>query len=433
MNEEKIPELDFTTRAFETFYDTVDDPYFQHRDEQMIYSALREKIHLVSFGDYLKRYICQKAGVQGDISELSLKDYQQIICDEFADRMTPASFTPTSSRLRNLARNWLEQRTVSRNVVLLLGFGLGMTVEDVNDFLTKALKEQRLNAKDPFEVICWCCYTNRLGYPRFEQLWKTYIQRDDHALPAETSLDSTSLFKQRMLEIQNEEQLWSYLLSLPIQPGTTRQSVMARKQFDRLYEEVRIWAAETLTAMEESDSGVNTVLAKEKLDRDDRRYDFEKREILEDVRTKYRQYASSEISPGDIERVAFAAIPRDQHRNMLPMKQSTLNDLFTGNRLNRKHLEDILAGNAPITRYDLITLHFFAFARKMDDYGKTISRYNAFIEQTNAMLEKVDMGALYVVNPYESFVLMCILSEDPIGTFSDVWELSYSKEGDPGE
>ena len=35
------------------------------------------------------------------------------------------------------------------------------------------------------------------------------------------------------------------------------------------------------------------------------------------------------------------------------------------------------------------------------------------------------MGPLYIANPYECFILMCLLSEDPLGTYSDVLEVSY--------
>ena len=35
------------------------------------------------------------------------------------------------------------------------------------------------------------------------------------------------------------------------------------------------------------------------------------------------------------------------------------------------------------------------------------------------------LGELYISNPYECFVLMCILSEDPLGPYADVWEKSY--------
>ena len=145
--------LEFTRRAFEQFYDVVDDPYFRDQDPDAIYNALKDRIQTVSFGDFLKRYICRKAELTGDYQEIPLTDYRDIICNSFQERQTPASFSPTTARLKNLAKNWLEQKTGSRAVVLLLGFGLGMTEEDVEDFLVKALKEQRLNAKDPFEVI----------------------------------------------------------------------------------------------------------------------------------------------------------------------------------------------------------------------------------------------------------------------------------------
>ena len=49
---------------------------------------------------------------------------------------------------------------------------------------------------------------------------------------------------------------------------------------------------------------------------------------------------------------------------------------------------------------------------------------------TNGYLADCSMGSLYITNPYECFVLMCILSEDPLGTYADVWELSYEPENE---
>ena len=426
--EDMIPELDFTQRALETFYDAVDDPYFRDEDPDVIYATLKDKMQVVPFGDFLKRYIYEKAEMSGNYKEIPVTEYRDIICDEFAERQTPASFTPTTARLRNLAKNWLEQKTVNRTLVLLLGFGLGMSTDDVNMFLTKALKEQRLNAKDPFEVICWYCYTYGCGYVKFEQLWDEYRQtggRDRESLP---ELEATSVFKRRMLSITDENQLMDYLKDLPIAPGTTRQSVMARQQFDQLYRKTREWVADVLTGIEENESRVSRERMAEKLDRDDRYYDFEKRAMLEKADQKYHRYHGTEIGAAQVEQVAFASIPKDRNGNMLPMKASTLNSQFSGARLNRQHLSEILSGKAQITRYDLITLSFLAFLQTSGEDMPALKRYSAFIDTTNEILEKSDMGPMYPVNPYESFIMMCILSDDPIGTFSDVWELSYSEE-----
>ena len=38
------------------------------------------------------------------------------------------------------------------------------------------------------------------------------------------------------------------------------------------------------------------------------------------------------------------------------------------------------------------------------------------------------MEPLYPANPFESFVMMCMLTDDPLGSFADVWELSYDAE-----
>ena len=427
--EEPISKLDFTQRAFETFYDVVDDPAFRDQDLQVIYAALKEKMQMVSFGDFLKRYIFEKAEMSGEYQEIPLAEYQEIICCAFMERQVPASFSASTVRLKNMAKNWLEQKAVSRNAILLLGFGLGMSVEDVNIFLEKAMKEQRLNAKDPFEVICWFCYSKGLGYPKFEQLWKEYTESGSAAgADPGLLLDETAILKTRMLSITDEKQLINYLRRLPIVPGTTRQSVMARKQFDRIYGEVRDWVAEELTNIERSNSGVMAGRMKEQLDRNDRKYDFEKREMLEKAGHDYRRYQREEISPADVEQFLFASVPKDRNGNLLPMKASVLSSQFAGARLSRQHLGDILSGNAPITRYDLITLNFLVFARNPDQYSSAQKRYSAFIDSTNSILEKCDMGALYAVNPYENFLMMCILSIDPIGTFSDVWELSYTEE-----
>ena len=416
---------DFTQIAHEVFYDTVDDPYFRDKDLESIYDVLMRKIRVVPFGNYLKRYIYNKAQMEGDYSAVPISEYRQIICDEFAERQTPASFEPTTVRIRSIAKNWLEQKSVSRSVVLLLGFGLGMPAEDVNEFLTKVLKEQGLNAKDPLEVICWYCYSNGFSYPKFEQLWEKYKTREKKE-SLTGSLENTSVFKQRLISIKNEPLLWQYLDNLPIQPGTYRQSVMARKQFDRLYQDTCQWVADTMNEMEALDLSVSVERLQDKLDHSDRYFDCEKKDILDEQKRQTKTYTREDVTPADVERVIMASVPKDKNGNLLPMKTSTLNTVFSGVRLNRQHIGEILAGRAPITRNDLLTLSFFAFGRLIDDFDSRLSRYSAFIEFMNTVLKKSDMEEIYLVNPYEIFIVMCMLSDDPIGTFSDVWEKSYA-------
>lgn len=51
-----------------------------------------------------------------------------------------------------------------------------------------------------------------------------------------------------------------------------------------------------------------------------------------------------------------------------------------------------------------------------------------YIDEINPILNRCGMMDLYPVNPYESFVLMCLLSEYPLATYAEVWEQSYDTE-----
>ncbi|MDR1616957.1 MAG: hypothetical protein LBR98_08100, partial [Syntrophomonadaceae bacterium] len=62
-------------------------------------------------------------------------------------------------------------------------------------------------------------------------------------------------------------------------------------------------------------------------------------------------------------------------------------------------------------------------------YMNNKARYTAFVDSANRMLNECLMGELYVANPYECFILMCILSDGPLAAYADVWEKSFEREG----
>ena len=170
MTDNNIKEYDFTDAAWESLYDGVDDTRFKDQDARVIYNTLRQRLKCISFGEYLQRYIYLKAELEQPFFQVPLKEYQLIIRTSFSDRHTPPSFGPTTAKLSALSKNWLTRQTVKRNVVFLLGFGLDMSVEDVNLFLTKGLREAEINPKNPFEVICWYCYKNHYNYLKYNML-----------------------------------------------------------------------------------------------------------------------------------------------------------------------------------------------------------------------------------------------------------------------
>lgn len=392
---------DFTSRAWEALYDAVDSRYFRDRDAALIYAALQSRLRFISFGEYLKRYIYRKAALSAPFESVPLKEYQQIIRDSFAEQLTPPSFTPTTAKLSALSKNWLTQHTVSRSVVFLLGFGLSMSAEDVNEFLTKALREQAINPKSPFEVICWYCYKNRFRYPKFERLWQIFLDNKPNSLDMNLLYSDLTIGVQPVMRrIDSDAALLAYLSRWKASNNAPQLSVSARKSFDGLFERAKELVAALYNAEEEAGRSRRT-------------------------------YRGDEITESDLEHIISSAIPLDRHGNLSPGKASRLNAQFAGKRFSRQRISEILAGKAEVTRFDLITLQFFIYSQTLEDFPNIKARYVSFIETTNRILSQCLLGELYIANPYECFVLMCILSEDPLGTYADVWELSY--RNDSGE
>lgn len=429
MDETLNRSYNFTMKAWDRMYDAVDHQYFQEMDSDLIYESLEKGLKPVPFGDYLKRYIYRKSGMTGSFREVPLKDYQIIIMDAFRDHQTPASFTLTTAKLSALSRNWLTQQTVKRQVVLLLGFGLGMSEEDVNDFLYKALHEQALNTQDPMETICLYCYRHGYGYYKYEQLMKIYGQMEAEQLDMKLIYDLQPAGRAESIQsVQDDAKLMTYLASLKTKSGTSRAADAAMAAFLELYDRARDLIAEEYNRESEAENKLHLQALREELDRNDRLYEEDKRIRLQKAAAAKKTWTRDDISESDLEHVLCSAIPTDRNGNLTPAKKSTLNAQFEGKRFSRKHINEILLKHTDVDRFDLITLNFLIYAEQADRIPNTRKRYSAFIESTNRILESCGMGPLYVTNPYECFVLMCILSVSPLETYADVTEMSYREE-----
>jgi len=140
--------------------------------------------------------------------------------------------------------------------------------------------------------------------------------------------ESTSVFRQRMLTITNDNELMQYLAFLPRRNSGAIQSIRARQQFDILYTEAKKWVAEFLTEIEETESEVFTKRLKQKLEQEDCHYEFQKQQMLQTAQQRYHRYDPEEVSPANLEQVLFASIPKDRHGNLLPFKLSSPPSFF---------------------------------------------------------------------------------------------------------
>ena len=417
--------LEFTASAQEAIYSVADDSRFPQEDVRLIYRQLENCLRVIPFGEYLRRYIYRESEMTQPFCEIAEEEFRSIIRDSFEETGTPAAFGPTTAKLSALVRNWLTQKTVKRNVVLLLGFGLRMSLTDVNEFLTKVLGEHELNAKSPFEVICGYCY--RFGYPyaEYERIMQLYKELPPGA--GNVLGEKTGNVRGRLMQVCDEDSLMNYLSRLKTSGNQSCSSVTTGEYFNSLYKDICCLIAGMYNQSEEERVQTQLQRCREKMENNDRLYDFEKQKQLQRIRASQCVWSPEDVTPSDLERFFNAEIPKDRHGNMIPSRYSSLHELFMGRRFSRQRISSLMAKNAEIERFDLITMNFFLFAYKLDEIPKAVQRYSAFIESTNRILTECGMGEMYPANPYECFLMMCILSDDPIGAYSEVRCLSYTE------
>lgn len=397
MSDKNYDGLNFTVNDKTVFLNTVNHEFFQENEAELIYEALKSGLVKRSFGDYLKRYICRRAELEGDWRDIPLNVYRSIIIESFSDNSTPASFTPTTAKLSALTKNWLTQDTVKRRVVFLLAFGLGMSEEDVSYFLMKVLRERDINPKNPFELICWYCIRNRLGYPKCAQLLEQFESlKPDEMLREDIFGERTVSIRHLYSGINDDAALMAQLSKMKSADNLSMFSVTARYYFDKLYAEAKTIIAESYSNYWNNDKG--------------------------------KTYTAEDITAGDIERMLCSSVPRDKNGNLTKLSLSEHIAGFSDRRFSRQHIFEILNGNCDVDRFDLITLEFLIYSQKLDEYPDPKQRFLKFTDSINAILNECSMGELIISNTYECFVMMCMLSEDPLCTYSDVWEMSREED-----
>ena len=392
--EQTLHPSDFTRIGQSRLARLIEDGLSEDDDSDMIYHCLKNNMQMVSFGDYLRRYIFRRLGRTGDYTSISLHEYRQILMESFRETYTPRSFHKTTTRFSTLAEGWLTKPSVSRETVFLLGFGLNMPLEDVSAFLTDALKEQDFNTYDPREVIFWYCLKNRKGAGEAIHYLEEYDRMDFEEDHTQGDPDSTIVIREKVFRMKDEKDLKAglrYLLS------TERSYPFSRtclRTFQELYQEARMlaWESENET------------------------FDNKQAKKLAD------------FSHGEFEKKLYAGISADKSGNLRKASASDLQKFLSQKRLSRQRISQILSGKTRVSRYDLMTLVFYNISMECDPDTKTEKRFNAFVSAVNEVLDRCYMGRLNIANPYESFLLMCMLTNGPLIAFGDVWDYSYEND-----
>ena len=367
-----VRDFDFTRKAMQGISRVISSEDFEDMDVDAIFDYLLNEMEIVVFKDYLKRYIYERAGLTEPFSKVQDDVYLDIILDSFEQNRAPVSLTPTTVKRRAMVKRWLDQDSVNRQTVFALGFGLRMTEEDVSDFLTKVIRETDFDDLDPRECVYRYCYSKNLPYAKAVSLMNGTAVSEDAGEKA---------ISEKIRELKEK--------------GRDDKQDRRTLAFQAVYQECRQLVASLY--QEENDTGDGSKVWK-----------------LDD------------IGPSDIEKMLCDGIPMTAGGNRMKMSNSLLNRQFRQKRITRQRLDSLLKGELEIERYDLITLQFLISSQQEDEDPR--KRCMLYLDRMNMILTGCGMQAVYPANPYEAFILMCLLTEMPLLTYYDVWERSYEDE-----
>ena len=390
-----IKSYNFTNTAIRRFYDTIDSEQFKDEKKEKIFEYLTGEMEIVPFNDQLKRYLYEKNEMQEAFRSVTNEQYVALILDGFEKNDCLASVgAKTKQEMKRKANRWIAAESVKRESIFQMGFGLDMDDQTISKFLTLVLKEGDFDFYDPKEIVYWHCRRTGKSYAAAEKLLEEYA-----AEPSDTSVRKDHMWEAMQntpkLYVSTEDGLKKYLHYIKNLNIADKRENRARQVFERLYER-----------------------AKETIAKHMNRYPDEKE-------VEPRRFTAGDISAGKIESVLYTEVPVTKNGNMKSF--ACLKKQFSGKRLSRERISKVLAGK-PVERFDLITLIFLIYAlddEKLESGAEP--RFSAFVEETNELLMEADMMELYPVNPYEAFILMCVVSEDLIDTFALVWKKSYEE------
>ncbi len=374
----------YTLQAWQNIKEAVSSEMFFSADDTMTCSILLHNINEIPFQKYLKRYLYKKAGILKPFSSVPTEVYEEIMVDAFHQSGTPCSFTACTTRLSQAVRNWLTRDEASRSSILLMGFGLYMSVEDINEFLVKANHDSVLDADDPQEAICLYCYRHSYRYAKYQQLWKLY-QKMDNRLDVRLIEENQPPGRQESrLIIQQDVELLTRLMERKNFLGPTSIQCHAFDTYQKLYN---------------------------------------------DTQKQIQSVSVRKGSPRSIERILSAAIPLDSNGNLIPAQKAFSSLKFAQKRISRQRIHRILTRVQRPNRYDLLTLQFFLLSEQLMDMDDRQKALRKFLDTAGGMLTDCGYGEIYAADPFDAFLILCMLTCDPLGTYSDVMETAYTMNG----
>lgn len=400
--------------------------------DQKIFDVLLGQMldNQLTWGDHIRRYIFDVTGESywrsrlswlkeekftiNDITDEQLRDFI-LTAFEKNDMKDRGSIDPqiTTSSLKKNLKRWLSSpvTAISRNTCFLFCFGLNAD-EAGAAYLLEALREPTFNPRDYKEAIYYYCLCNGEKFSKVEK-WLHQCDEIKKKIEIDKTKDSdlvgyTKLLKNELEEIalatasmkDKDIRFTAYLQALFCTPAVSKQSKTRAYELKKIYE---------MYAPMVSDRYCEWI---------DRRNE---KQCYDEFEQCLKMYSTDSIQISD----TLMKLIDSKILKFPALTSSSLEKKIGSERSSEIKREDILTlvflycGSREAGEFRDSEGNTYEYTRS--NYAKRKAR---FLNMANTRLERCGFSDVYLLNPYELFLTVCLLQPDPMTYYLAAWKYS---------
>ena len=390
------------------------------------------------FGDYLKRMVYELYIFPEDdgrkITEIPedeyIKDIQQIFKENGMKGVGTLQFGGSTRLTPSNLKRWMGMPCyqVSRELVFLFGFGFNMFAEQVEELLTKVIGQAGFDFRSAQETIYYWCLKQNRGYSGLREWQEKYMEIQEEAEEQKESGiyeekeecaggARTRYYKEKAVRITDEDGFKEYLRELERIRRDTRNRITARETLNIV---VNILWYELSKERRGETKWLELLVEQKEAEGDAQN---RTKRTQREIKTMQKYWREVSLEP------LIQSIWQEEDPVAISEKSRKLASLLP-DMWKKRSLQDKLNGESRVRKEDILTGVFLTYAHQLEKQMPYMSgeekdymvRVETYVEDVNTYLEQCGMGEFYIVQPYERFLVLCLLYDKPYSFFLSVWK-----------
>ena len=390
------------------------------------------------FGDYLKRMVYELYIFPEDdgrkITEIPedeyIKDIQQIFKENGMKGVGTLQFGGSTRLTPSNLKRWMGMPCyqVSRELVFLFGFGFNMFAEQVEELLTKVIGQAGFDFRSAQETIYYWCLKQNRGYSGLREWQEKYMEIQEEAEEQKESGiyeekeecaggARTRYYKEKAVRITDEDGFKEYLRELERIRRDTRNRITARETLNIV---VNILWYELSKERRGETKWLELLIEQKEAEGDAQN---RTKRTQREIKTMQKYWREVSLEP------LIQSIWQEEDPVAISEKSRKLASLLP-DMWKKRSLQDKLNGESRVRKEDILTGVFLTYAHQLEKQMPYMSgeekdymvRVETYVEDVNTYLEQCGMGEFYIVQPYEIFLVLCLLYDKPYSFFLSVWK-----------